>query len=586
MGTHRALRGGGTVDDSAFVQPDAYINGTASVGARSYLGHGVYVNAGVTIGTDCIICDRVRVIANVPNGTTITCDCCSSGGGGVVVPVISVDSVYTVGVRLSNIITTGMAKGTLAYVGNDTFAGQGSVHRYYTLVYSENNPTSGTDLEVVNSPTFATDGAQWVSLDTTNQQALLKRFWAIDRDNGEDENDGWGVDQASADAVPLKTMAELNRRLFGANYGDGVTVVFHQLSRLSDGVPLSNVRTSGTGYVLWLGTKFFRFEGAVTAFNAENPSFPESTTLQIDSIPTGWNADNFISDLIESLDEERCAFAMAEVSAKVARITTPCASSAVSQTISTVASVFVVDETVRIWTLSDLPVWPFTDDCQLAGAQYVKFTKGDANPVTKPSAIGGTTCFVTRTQLLLPMRATAAMVGIQVSGSIFNVEEEDANGPVTLSGGIWSLSFMGVLARPAFANKSLFLEGGAQLRLTHGDLFVQHCNIVFDGQSSLTTLADDAHIALFGVLTGPCLDSSDSSSVGRVVRCDPGTFLYGSGNQVQAASVAGGATMALPPVAQCVFGSTVKSLSVVGILYNFSDMPIVDANTLGGINEG
>ena len=82
MATRKALRGGGLVDTTAFLEDSAYVAGTSTVGARSYLGHGVYVGAGLTVGTDAIICDRVRVTANVPNGTTITCDCCEGGEGG------------------------------------------------------------------------------------------------------------------------------------------------------------------------------------------------------------------------------------------------------------------------------------------------------------------------------------------------------------------------------------------------------------------------------------------------------------------------------------------------------------------------
>lgn len=79
MGQHRHLRGGGFVDDTAFVNDSVFVEKTATVGARTYIGHGAYVEAGITVGTDCIICDRVRVTANVPDGTTIDCDCCEGG---------------------------------------------------------------------------------------------------------------------------------------------------------------------------------------------------------------------------------------------------------------------------------------------------------------------------------------------------------------------------------------------------------------------------------------------------------------------------------------------------------------------------
>lgn len=73
MGTHPALRGGGTVDDTAYVDPTAFISGSATVGARTFIGAGAFVAGGVHVGTDCIVCGGVQVLANVPNGTTVPC---------------------------------------------------------------------------------------------------------------------------------------------------------------------------------------------------------------------------------------------------------------------------------------------------------------------------------------------------------------------------------------------------------------------------------------------------------------------------------------------------------------------------------
>jgi hypothetical protein len=73
MGTHPALRGGGTVDDTAYVDPTAFIAGSATVGARTFIGAGAFVAGGVHVGSDCIVCGGVQVLANVPNGTTVPC---------------------------------------------------------------------------------------------------------------------------------------------------------------------------------------------------------------------------------------------------------------------------------------------------------------------------------------------------------------------------------------------------------------------------------------------------------------------------------------------------------------------------------
>ncbi len=73
MGTHPALRGGGLVDDTAYVDPTAYVTGTATIGARTFIGAGAFVAGGVHVGTDCIVCGGVQVLADVPNGTIVPC---------------------------------------------------------------------------------------------------------------------------------------------------------------------------------------------------------------------------------------------------------------------------------------------------------------------------------------------------------------------------------------------------------------------------------------------------------------------------------------------------------------------------------
>lgn len=73
---HRAVRGGGLVADTSFVCESAYVAGSATVGERSYVGHGAYISAGVHVGDDVIICDRRRIVADIPNGTDVLCVCC------------------------------------------------------------------------------------------------------------------------------------------------------------------------------------------------------------------------------------------------------------------------------------------------------------------------------------------------------------------------------------------------------------------------------------------------------------------------------------------------------------------------------
>lgn len=118
MPLHKALRGGGRVDNTAYVDPSAYISGDSLIDQWSYIGRGVIVDAlsyvatrsfvddgailthatigfntfvgkgaiiesGVVVGNRCIICPGARVTANVPDDTTVSSDC----SGGSILPV-------------------------------------------------------------------------------------------------------------------------------------------------------------------------------------------------------------------------------------------------------------------------------------------------------------------------------------------------------------------------------------------------------------------------------------------------------------------------------------------------------------------
>jgi hypothetical protein len=74
-------------------------------------------------------------------------------------------------------------------------------------------------IDVVNSPTFATDGAQWKRMGVVDQQAIQKVYWSVDPQNtstvASDENTGWGLSPSAADVHPLRSMHALNERLRG-----------------------------------------------------------------------------------------------------------------------------------------------------------------------------------------------------------------------------------------------------------------------------------------------------------------------------------------------------------------------------------
>lgn len=175
-----------------------------------------------------------------------------SGGGSGTGPVppgqgiLEFDSIALVGTMLSTFDTTGLLKGAVAYVGNDTFPGQNSVQDYFSLCYGENLTPDG--ITIVNSPTFGVDGAQWKRMNIVNPRWLAATDWALNSIGGNDENSG------TDPLFPLRTMQEANRRQIG-QYIDGRTVEWHQETSIDDPefAVMDNVRCSPTGKAVWAG---------------------------------------------------------------------------------------------------------------------------------------------------------------------------------------------------------------------------------------------------------------------------------------------------------------------------------------------
>ncbi len=489
--------------------------------------------------------------------------------------VLTFDSINTVGSKLATFNTSRLVRGTLAYVGNDTFSGQSSVHAYFILVYGENLTADG--LTVVNSSTFGTDGAQWLRQDTTNPQALQARFWAIDETSGNDENTGWGVNQAAADLVPVKTMAELNRRLYGQIIGNAVTVVFHQLTDISIAPQvLSNVRVIGSGYALWLGSKkTLLFSSAVTTYTAPNPSGNTAASLNIAGIPVSWTASGILRKLIESNDGARVAFAVADLTGKTARITTPCNSSAVTKTVASAASVFTAAETVNIYDVTVLPCWPFRPDTINVGVQYTDFTLMDANG--DPNDTGSSTPIIARCINRTQWKGSLQTInGVRWSGCLYDF---NANGVVM--GGKLFPGFIGVAGIAAGGGTRQLILDFAYFGVNAGGVLFENAGLSINQDSIV--ICSTSPIGFFDYA-----NDLIAMAVRGALRMNAVSFLYGSGNAGAILTMTKEAKDALvPPLTNMpIVTSTVTQVVVAGISYSLVDIPIVDQPTLSSIAFG
>ena len=542
MGTHHAPRGGGLVDDTAWVDPTAYISGSSTVGARSYLGAGVFVEANVTIGTDVIICDRIRVIADVPDNTTVECDCCSgSSGGGS--EVLNFDSITTVGDKLDEYNTSGKLKGTLAYVGNDTFAGQSSVQDYFSLVYGEALTPDG--ITVVNSPTFGLDGAQWKRIGTTNPGWLTETEWYIDI-LGNDENTGTDPDH------PLATAAEINRRWTGANFAFSVTV--HQTSDLIDaeGGVLTNARTlNPSGRIVWIGEGDSEFTANLDSWIPQNNDDEYRVTA------TGIGT---FDDGNRNIFKQGNNYAVANDSTlgvNVVTVTQPRNCDPLTGAAGTI-QVFVEDEDISSVTLRNLPFWPFPahggqfvlSQIQMTGSPDRNLGASQVDVVCcrfqTPTFLGGNDCTI-------------------VTSSFFI--------NATFKGG------NNALVGSCAVNAEVTIEGGAVIDLH--DNFSLHLGAVLHIEDGDVTNSADGQFlfGIFNVQGG--VDAIRAENGGRYL--GTGGTIYGSDNDCQWLNAENGSQCGLGNVV----GATLQAqpLTVASVTHVLADVPISNTTVFAGIRN-
>lgn len=297
----------------------------------------------------------------------------SGGGGGGGPPPPPVPGQGTLefdairvgpGTRLNTFVTTGLPQSTIAYVGNDTVAKLRSVHDYFSLRYGE--ALTPDNITVVNSPTFAVDGAQWVRMLVPDQSAAEKLFWSVDPQNvstfAHDENAGWGATEAAADLRPLATMQELNRRLAGGV--DDIPLVIHLLSSpdAASFAVLQNLQTrlGTTNFVTVKGNLFLPSPAAdhrtVTAVQlaAFTPAPGLERTITIGGFD---DVAAFVGLFVRTVDGSKTAVVTRKVAPNVLAIGEPRSSDELGNAGAIVD--FAPLDTVSFFDATRLCDWPF-----------------------------------------------------------------------------------------------------------------------------------------------------------------------------------------------------------------------------------
>ncbi len=464
------------------------------------------------------------------------------------------DSINVVGSKLASFVTTGYAKGTLAYVGNDTFAGQNSVHRYYSLVYGEALTADG--ITVVNSSTFGSDGAQWLSLDTVDQQARQKLFWAVDEANvsgiASDENNGWGTSLANARLVPLLTFQELDRRFFG---NPGVTAP--QIAVMSNSTTTPILQNFGgvnasdrpivIGDLTQIGSDY-----TVTAFALAVPASNTGFTMSA----TGLGAAGNVGKLVTNAAQTKWAFIQSGDAANAVRLTQPNNWAPISFGGSTSVS-FTVGETVRVWNMPTLAQWPFPANAQIPMAWHVEIQGANVNFTTS-----GLTTFEAAS---LPQIGQCIINGWYAAGF-----QGSFGGCLFAKGDTTLLSCStGSLVVCGFLGRTVTMQGGSLFIVGNFDIeagaFVVLAGAVIAALSS-------ARLSAFDCTTKVPFQVQAQSQFIVASACT----LSGSGNtQVLFSSL----TCCMCKLSKTLCTATTTAalpLSVNGVTYAYADMPIMD----------
>src|SRR6185369_13107499 len=312
-------------------------------------------------------------------------------GGTLPGTVASVDSIESVGTKLTTIDASSSSDGDLISVGNETFAGQGSIKAYVRVRRGASlTPTEGMVWD------SATTGVQFERLDEASSFYLQKFVWFVT------SNDSLGtaiIDNDGQSSNHPVSMREINRRRASDSEGivSQITVVFPEdmtsPARLElEACMLSNWRASdANGRAILVGLPTVAFTGTISSFA---PAVPGSNTGYILGCPTIGTTATIGQPLRhnEGDDNNVIHAVVAEIiDVDHVRCSQPRTGSAANYNAGAPAP-FVVGTAIELLTGIDLPIWPFIpEQLQSPSAQHLNFVNfsaqnnigrlGNSNPI-------------------------------------------------------------------------------------------------------------------------------------------------------------------------------------------------------------
>lgn len=173
-----------------------------------------------------------------------------------------------------------------------------------------------------------------------------------------------------------KTLRELNRRLFGSLYDFQSIITLANDVPLSDSTVLHNVRcVNGLGLPTMVGTKTqIGSNYTVTSFTPSDPAAVGGGTGYFVNA-TGIGDPGNVGKLIENLAGTKCAWIQDNPTANQVRVIVPCDVDPLAGT-GVANAVSFAGETLRVYEVTQLPVYPFGPLASFSALGWLRFGFG------------------------------------------------------------------------------------------------------------------------------------------------------------------------------------------------------------------
>jgi hypothetical protein len=232
----------------------------------------------------------------------------------------------------------------------------------------------------------AADGvSRWLAMPTPDAYWNSRTSWLVRPVAGDDE----------ASTASAKTLRELNRRLYGSLYDFQAVITVDADVPLSDTTILHNVRSvNGIGFPTMIGTKTqIGGDYVISSVVPTDPAASGGGTGYIVNA-TGIGDSANLGRLIETTDGVVCSWIQDNPTANQVRVTAPTDADPIAGTVGISRS--LVGRTVRVYSLTRLPVYPFGPLAGFSGLGWMKFGYAGGGPDFGYGIIGPASPFIAR----------------------------------------------------------------------------------------------------------------------------------------------------------------------------------------------